>query len=152
MIDGPTLWQLTEQACDGMLGLPIALSDDAQNSFDFALSAQIKITGDAKALLSLHSEASFARHLAATMYMADADGLAEDEIHDALGELVNILAGNIKGMVPGETFLSLPCVGQSMADEQNATPAENTVEVRGTCQGYGFTMRLASSAMSALPA
>jgi len=152
MIDAPSLWQLTEQACQGMLGLPIAPCDATQNTFDYALSAQIKITGDAEALLSLHSEASFARHLAATMYMADADTLAEDEIHDALGELVNILAGNVKGMVPGETFLSLPCVGQSMADEQNTTPADNVAEVHGTCEGYGFTMRLASSALSALPA
>ncbi len=152
MIDGPTLWQLTEQACDGMLGLPIAPCDDARNSFDFALSAQIKISGDAEALLSLHSEASFARHLAATMYMAESNALEEDEINDALGELVNIIAGNIKGMCPGETFLSLPCVGQSLADEPDTTPAENIVEVRGTCEGHGFTMRLASSIMSALPA
>ncbi len=152
MIDGPTLWQLTEQACDGMLGLPIVPCDNARDSFDHAISAQIKITGEAEALLSLHSETSFARHLAATMYMADAGTLEEDEIHDALGELVNIIAGNIKGMVPGETLLSLPCVGQFQAAEPGTIPLENIVEVHGTYEGHGFTMRLASSAMSAIPA
>lgn len=47
---------------------------------------------------------------AASQMMADLEPLGEDEVRDAVGEIANILAGNLKCLIPGWTQMSIPTV------------------------------------------
>lgn len=44
------------------------------------------------------------------MMAASDDALGEDEVRDAVGEIANILAGNLKCLIPAWTQMSIPAV------------------------------------------
>ena len=45
--------------------------------------------------------------------VADGPALPHEDVVDALGELVNVIGGNIKSLMPGPSKLSLPLVAQA---------------------------------------
>jgi chemotaxis protein CheX len=51
-----------------------------------------------------------ARRAAAAFLAMEPDEVSEDDMSDVLGELANIVGGNVKAMLPPGAFLSLPQV------------------------------------------
>ena len=141
MIDQQMLWQLAEEACCGMLGLTINECGESKSADDSALAARIAITGESRALMTLVCEESFARYLACTMFMMADEELGADEVNDAIGELVNIIGGNVKGVLPPDTNLSLPCVGPADSFPQDDSYDQDIV-INGDSEGLQFTMTL----------
>jgi chemotaxis protein CheX len=70
-----------------------------------------------------------ARHLTAALFGMTDDEITDLEIVDAVGELANVVSGNIKGLVPGPSVLSLPRVTEG-AFEPPAGHLETVLEVR----------------------
>ena len=75
-------------------------------------TATIAIGGPWIAMLEVITSAKLARHFAATLFAMTDDELSEPDIHDALGELANVVGGNVKGAIDDVegTTLSLPVV------------------------------------------
>jgi CheY-specific phosphatase CheX len=48
--------------------------------------------------------------VAAAMFGMDDGQASEADVHDAIGEIANMTAGNVKGLVSGYSRLSLPTV------------------------------------------
>ena len=72
--------------------------------------AEVTISGDWSGTVRVSCPPSAARHLAAAMLDLEAGTAAdEDEVNDAMGELANVIGGNIKGCLGGGT-LGLPTV------------------------------------------
>jgi len=79
--------------------------------FDQDISAVIGLSGDIRGAVVISMKKSFAIKLADTLVgIAHTD--MDDDIVDAIGEIVNIIAGNIKNEVPGgeKIVISLPTV------------------------------------------
>ncbi|MDX6202501.1 MAG: chemotaxis protein CheX [Frankiales bacterium] len=55
-----------------------------------------------------------ARTVAATMFSSTPDVVTDAEVVDALGELTNMIGGNIKSLLPAPSQLSLPMVADSV--------------------------------------
>ncbi len=72
------------------------------------MSATISLSGAWNGTACLTCSRSAARRAASLMFELPDDELSGDEIADALGELINVVGGNIKGILPGPTDLSLP--------------------------------------------
>lgn len=81
-----------------------------------AVTASVEITGAWNGSVHLTCSRAAARCAAAAMYALDDEVVGESEIRDAVGELVNVVGGNIKSLVPAPTDLSLPSI-------DDATPA-----------------------------
>lgn len=109
MIDNTTLEQLVQDVCHTMLGLPVTPADVVQEMMPTML-ASISITGPADWIVEVEATAHCARRIAAALFAMSADDLSLDEVCDALGELVNIIGGNLKGIMCEDATLSLPCV------------------------------------------
>ena len=73
-----------------------------------------------------------ARRAAAAFLAMEPDEVSQEDLSDVLGELANIVGGNVKAMLPPGAFLSLPQV--VMAPESTAR-YPNTVRVSGV---YGL--------------
>ena len=58
----------------------------------------------------VEATADHAVRAAEAMFAADPGSLSPDEVSDALGELTNMVGGNIKGLLPAPSSLSLPSV------------------------------------------
>ena len=57
---------------------------------------------------------SLARQVAATMFATVAEAVTDAEVVDALGELTNMVGGNVKSLLPAPSQLSLPMVSDSV--------------------------------------
>jgi chemotaxis protein CheX len=147
-IDEQTLQQVVNDVCSGMLGLHMEPSDDVCEDKD-ALSAVIKISGGWESLVQVLTPRKTAVAIAASMFAMSEDELTEAEIRDAVGEIVNMVGGNLKGISEGESSLSLPCVGEV----SGCSPFDSSFEglcVSNRCQGDPLIVRVLDR--SAVPA
>lgn len=70
--------------------------------------AAITISGGWKGSITISSSDELSRRIAAAMFRKEDDSVDASDIADALTELTNIIAGNIKAILPGPSQLSLP--------------------------------------------
>lgn len=136
-VDLPLIEQLVTDVCINMLGLTTSTEYEAGRSHATDRIAAIHISGDWEALVEVHFTESAAGMFAANMFAKEPAELTEDDIRDAAGEIVNMLGGNLKGMIPGESNLSLPCVG--LRTEKYVSP-EYAQSASGhfRCEGQQF--------------
>ena len=70
----------------------------------------VSITGSWHGHLVYASSNQAARKAAAAFLAMEPDEVGQEDISDVLGELANIIGGNVKAMLPAGCFLSLPTV------------------------------------------
>ena len=76
---------------------------------DPAVTGCVTVDGAWHGAIVLSCERALAGSLAAELFRSGA-AATEAEIRDTIGELTNILAGNIKALLPGPVRISLPAV------------------------------------------
>jgi chemotaxis protein CheX len=72
--------------------------------------AAVSVTGAWQGHVVVECSTAAARHAAAALLGVDTAEVSEDDVADALGELANIIGGNVKVLLPEPCALSLPYV------------------------------------------
>ena len=109
--ESPQIYQIAETIWNATLGVPIAPdSGQACASSERATAACIQITGAWNGAILLVCPADVARHAASVMFSAAPAEMKVADLQDAVAELVNMIGGNIKGLLPETCHLSLPAV------------------------------------------
>ena len=93
-----------------MLGLEVETMEGADPIPGQVISGFVHISGTFQGAVGLSCEAGFASEAATIMFGIPLDEVKATEMHDAIGELANMIGGNVKGLVPGSNHLSLPTV------------------------------------------
>ncbi|MBA4070839.1 MAG: hypothetical protein C0497_03245 [Gemmatimonas sp.] len=70
----------------------------------------VHLAGVVSGTIVVQCDASLARLVAARMFDVAQDEASEDDIRDAIGEIANIAAGNLKAALSTRTTVSLPLV------------------------------------------
>ncbi|GAA1957775.1 hypothetical protein GCM10009798_16530 [Nocardioides panacihumi] len=87
-----------------------------QFAADEAWSAAVSISGGWDATVTVELSGPVALSLTRTMLgLDDADATEDGDVADAVGELVNMVGGNVKSLMPGPSVLSLPAVAAGRA-------------------------------------
>lgn len=124
------LEQISASVCRDMLGLnvqPRPIESQTSN----AIVAAIRISGDWNTILEISTTPRAAQLVAQSMCGLTSEEMSEADIKDALGEIANMIGGNIKGALPGDSKLSLPCVGdhdQFPSDAQTGLSIDLSLE------------------------
>jgi chemotaxis protein CheX len=100
---------------DAMLSMP--LDDYPGPKVAEYVTGCVQITGGWNGAVTVELSARFARAAAAALFALEEADVGEDEIRDAVGELANVVGGNIKALMPGGCQLSLPAVVQGRDDQ-----------------------------------
>jgi chemotaxis protein CheX len=90
--------------------------------------SSVSISGSWTGHLVYASSIPAARRAAAAFLAMEMDEVSQEDVSDTLGELANIVGGNVKAMLPPGALLSLPQV--VMAPETTAR-YPNTVRISG---------------------
>jgi chemotaxis protein CheX len=100
----------------------------------------VAVTGDWQGCVLLACPTQLARTAASAMFDRPAEQLTGDEVADALGELTNMIGGNLKSLLPGPSRLSMPAVmvGASYAVRLPRAVLVNTVTL--ACEGLPLTV------------
>lgn len=89
---------------------PIELADPAA-AFAPEWSASVTVKGEWNGMVTLGLTTPGAHSVTRGMLgMDDDEALTDPDVVDAVGELVNMIGGNVKSLVPGPSQLSLPLV------------------------------------------
>lgn len=107
-----------------------------------AIEAVLDIIGEEGARVVLECSERMAREAAACMFgvkPADADSR---DLCDAVGELVNIIAGNIRGLISTPSKLGLPSVHEVSGAEGAATQVAAGEALYFECKGMPFQVAL----------
>lgn len=111
--------EIVQGVWDAMLGLEIELVPGIGGVGPVGppdlVTGSVTVTGAADCVVALQLQRDGARTFAAAMFGMSPDEVAEDEIADAVGELTNMVGGNIKSLLPEPSLLSLPTVSRGEA-------------------------------------
>jgi chemotaxis protein CheX len=75
-----------------------------------SMTAAVHISGDFSGVVRVAADRRLVRRAAAIMFSIAEDAITADDDRDTLGELANIVAGNIKALLPGTSSISLPTI------------------------------------------
>lgn len=96
------------------------------------LHAWVTLTTEPPRQVLLTAGAGTARDLTRALLRADAGTpLTDEDVVDAFGEIVNILGGNIKGLLPEHVELTLPQVSRESPTAGGALMLEVVLDWRG---------------------
>lgn len=96
-----------------MMGLMIDEADLGNDSVawpDHELNyiGQVQVTGGWQGAIVLQCSQTLARRAAARMFQCPIEEIADNDIVDVVGELANMIGGNLKALLPGPSQLSTP--------------------------------------------
>ncbi|MBI1761625.1 MAG: chemotaxis protein CheX [Acidobacteria bacterium] len=99
------------------------------------LMGSVHLHGDWNGAVTLNCSVTLARQLAAILFGVPEQSTTLEQTQDVLGELANIVGGNIKGLLPLPSQLSLPSV-KAGADYLSLLPDGQVVsKVEFQCLG-----------------
>jgi hypothetical protein len=79
--------------------------------FDTGVQAQIELRGDWNGRLVLTCDSEVASQIAGAMLgLGPEEQLPAPDVHDAVGEVLNVVGGSVKGALAGSSALGLPGV------------------------------------------
>ena len=134
-----------EQIVDQMWASYFAHTDYLAPSFDphdiegDILCASVTISGGRPGIVTVSVEKAAAVPLSAALLQEDGD-LTDEDVYDSLGEVANIVGGNIKALVPDAGPLGLPVV--STAKPLHGSSGRLAARLDGSWQGHWLTFEV----------
>jgi len=104
------LRQITKETWKIVLDEELELSSQPRTpgKIEDSIAACAQITGDWRLAVVLNCSIAAARQAATAMFSTPQADEKPEDIQDAMCELIDIIAGNIKGLLSGSCHLSLP--------------------------------------------
>jgi len=124
------------------LNLDIEQTEPLLNDAEITGSASVSISGNWDGVVRLDFTTSLPGELAAAMFMMEPADVTDDEVADAVGELANMLGGNLKSLFPEHSRLSLPSVVLGSTVTLRVTGATLVRRVDFTCAGRALRVTL----------
>lgn len=131
---------ITRDVWESFTGRTIELADDQVRPDGEVTVGCVRVTGEWQGNVLLACPAQLARMAASAMFDLPAAQLDDEQVADALGELTNMIGGNIKSLIPGPSRLSMPTVtvGASSTVPMGRGALLGTVSL--ACQGLPLTV------------
>jgi chemotaxis protein CheX len=142
LITEDTLYQIIEDTWNSTLGFQVERSAGPESVGGGALTVCVRITGAWVGEVHLYCPVPLARLIAAAIFQVEAESAGEDEILDALSELVHIVGGNLKTLLPPPVMLSLPSVVDRTAGTPTAPELQLVSRLTLESRGHTFAVTL----------
>ena len=109
------------------------------------VSASVSVTGAWRGHVVLSCSATASKNAAAALLGVEFDEVTTEDIADALGELANIIGGNVKSLLPEPCALSLPHVLLGRVDSEHWPAVTQVCQLRGSWQDEMVTIGVLES-------
>ncbi len=131
-----TVWEVT-------LAIPLQSDSTGQStSRTRSTVGSIQITGEWNGAVLLDCSTEVAKKAAAAMFSTWPDSVSMQDMQDAVAELVNIMGGNLKALLPQKCFLSLPSVVEG-GDYSARVPGSRVINREEfSCDGHRVTITI----------
>ncbi len=103
-----TFYKIIHDTWTSTLGFQVDRAAPEEFSEAGALTVCVKITGAWDGEVRMHCSPPLGRSIAAAIFQVEEDKVGSYEVLDALSELIHIVGGNLKALLPQPVILSLP--------------------------------------------
>ncbi len=139
MVHEDEIVQIVQSIWMSILGLGIVADGtsgmEERLSGKRTLTACVHLTGAFEGATLVFCTARLARRMSSVMFETPAEALSVEDVQDALGELANMIAGNVKPLLEGSSRLSLPSVVEGL-DYRMIVPGSRVLSQVGfACEG-----------------
>lgn len=137
-LDDTQMREVVESVWLSTIGLTITPTmnmSPPEEEFGKFLFGQAQITGAYSGVVTITCPQPLARQAMSIMCDVDQDSLTDSEVRDALGEVTNMISGNVKSLLPGPSSLTLPTVGDGFNDGLSVAGAKLVQRVAFDCLG-----------------
>ncbi len=142
LVTEDAFYEIIQNTWSSTLGFHVERSSGSEAVVAGALTVCVKITGAWNGEVRLHCPVPLAQSIAALIFQVQAESVGSDEVLDALSELVHIVGGNLKALLPQPVVLSLPSLSDP-TDWANTTPQWQLVSrLTLESQGHSFVVSL----------
>ncbi|MCZ2821512.1 chemotaxis protein CheX [Modestobacter sp. VKM Ac-2977] len=137
LLDQETVQSIADEIWPALVGdgeafVPVPVAPPAE-----VVSAWVTISGPWDGAVVLTCAPATAEALAESVLMTRPPTVVDDEdVADALGELANVLGGNIKSVLPGPSSLGLPQIGSAPTTGR----LDDVCRVNGQWRGQSLTI------------
>jgi chemotaxis protein CheX len=104
------LGQIAQMVWESMLRLPLVPAEPTGPGDEPVLVAAIRFKGAWHGEVAATVGQGLARRIAGAMLETLPEALGDEDVHDALREMINMVGGNLKALLPPPCQLSLPQV------------------------------------------
>ena len=110
--------------------------------------ANIALNGDWKGQVVVYVSPELAKEMAAAMMHSDVAAMGKAESFDAVGEIANMIAGNLRPLLPGARLVSTPKV-----TDEGLAPVlmQHPVELSYRLDGMRFYVAVEGASISSTP-
>jgi chemotaxis protein CheX len=141
LLDQETVQSIAQEAWSALVGDDEFLVPLPGGPPDDAVSSWVEIVGPWTGAVVLTCSRATAEELSRCLLKEHAPPVIDDEdVEDALGELANVVGGNVKAVLPGPSALGLPEVGSAPA------AGSDTCRVDLLWRGQSLTISVQGSA------
>lgn len=105
-------------------------------------TAWVRISGGWDGAIALHCPPELARMAAVSMFRVEPDGATLEDGREALAELINIVGGNLKALLPPPCQSSLPVFARRDLGDEIAQGGTRVAELWASCLGWRFAIEL----------
>jgi chemotaxis protein CheX len=104
--------RITDGVFTTMLGIPVEHypAEEPASLGALKMTGVVTVTGAWSGAITVTCSAEFAKTIACVMFGTDPNATAEADVRDAMGEMANMIGGNLKSLIPPPAALSLPSV------------------------------------------
>jgi len=125
-----TIEEITREIWSAMIDDAGSLEHRGAAKETDGLTGSVAISGSWNGTFDVWFSKAAARQATAKMFAAEIDQLTDADIWDAVGELVNIIGGNLKSLLPSPAVLSLPTVTDGTRAGAGLDEAQHVSELR----------------------
>jgi chemotaxis protein CheX len=104
--------------------------------------ARVKMAGAWEGEVLLEVPHDLAQDLAASLLEVDASALTHEQVLDTVGEMANMIAGNLKPLMPGARLASVPQVAEQILAGRPEAPAAGTLQRKYDLDGRSMRVEL----------
>ena len=133
--------QYTQLVCSTLLGLEVQPSPLPYEASTDTVTGSVQITGKWNGAILLSLPASLVNTLTETLFALEPGKASIEDKKDAVGELINMIGGNIKALLPEPSVLSVPLL--ALEGHKLYFPSTKMVtHCPFECQGKTFALSL----------
>jgi chemotaxis protein CheX len=142
LVTDDAFYTIIQNTWASTLGFQVDCPPSAELTAIGALSVSVKITGAWDGEVRLHCPPPLARLIAAAIFQVEAENVGSEEILDALSELIHIVGGNLKALLPQPVTLSLPSLPNPAYGPHATPPWQIVTRLTLVSEGHPFVVTI----------
>lgn len=138
-------YEIIQDTWTSTLGFQVDYLESGEFSAVGAFTASVEISGAWDGEVCLLCPPPLARLIAGAIFQVEPEKAGSDEILDALGELIHIIGGNLKALLPQPVTISLPSLLDPADWKQTTTHRQMVSQLTLMSEGQPFVVTIQGS-------